>query len=111
MTGVFDFLSCAAGVRRRDGAHAEPAPERRRGVWKRSGPLRGVCLSQWEALPLQGRGHLYLQREPEVLDKTLATELITTSMKYPKASLLKGKKHNSLYLPKLMLQQRSFSSK
>lgn len=62
-------VCCAAGAGCRDGAHAEPAPERRRGFWKHSESLRGLRLSQWQALPVQGWGHLHLQWESGVLDR------------------------------------------
>ena len=52
-----------------DGAHAEPAPEQRRGLRKCSESLRGLCLSQWQAFPVQSWGHLHLQRESGVLDR------------------------------------------
>lgn len=62
-------VCCAAGARCWDGAHAETAPERRRGFWKCSGSLRGLCLSQRQAVPVQGWGHLHLQRESGVLER------------------------------------------
>lgn len=67
---LFFYCShCAAGAGRRDSAHAQVTAEWRRGVGKCSGPLWGVCLSQRQALPLQGRGHLYMQWESGVLER------------------------------------------
>lgn len=59
----------AAGAGRWDGVHAGPASEQRRCFRERPGPLRGVCLSQREALPVQGRGHFHVQWESGVLKK------------------------------------------
>lgn len=59
----------AAGAGRRDGPHAKPAAERGGGPRKPPGAVRGVCVSQREALPVQGRRHLHLQRGPGLLDR------------------------------------------
>lgn len=59
----------AAGAGRRDGPHAKPAAERGGGPRKPPGAVRGVRVSQREALPVQGRRHLHLQRGPGLLDR------------------------------------------
>lgn len=55
-----------------DGAHAQPAAERRSGVWERPGSLRGVRLSQRQTGAVRGEGHLHLQRETGLLDPGLS---------------------------------------
>lgn len=65
--------AAAAGAGRRDGAHAKPAAEPGGGPRKPPGSVRGVCVSQREALPVQGRRHLHLQRGSGLLIHRLAT--------------------------------------
>lgn len=91
---ILGHVRCAAGAGCRDGPHATPAPERGRGLRKCSGSLRGLRLSQREALPVQGGKNIHLQRVSGLLDRLRRGRPLFSA---PWRRISGSNKHNRLY--------------
>lgn len=96
--------AAAAGAGRRDGADAKPATKSGGGPREPPGSVRGVRVSQREALPVQGRSHLHLQRGSGLLEprgcrssidshiqlQALVVDVVTLFSRYKRTSELRS---------------------
>lgn len=102
---ILGHVCCAAGAGCRDGAHATPAPEQGRGLWKCPGSLRGLRLSQREALPVQSGTNIHLQWISGLLDRLRRGRPLFAP---PWRRISGGRKHNRLYRAKPFLLFQHF---